>query len=368
LTAAEPWQASVRLTVDDPTGSSSATGTIIANDDGTSLVATCWHLIRESGRDAPVRAALVHPVPAQWHDGQVVYTHETRDVALVYFSNVGDGYAVAKIATEPPTVNVDRLTTVGCETGVPIAWNTYATKVGGLTIPAIVVAGNAVEGRSGGGLFNAAGDLLGTCTGNYDAGTLYTAPTALRRAVDVHEANRRPVDPVDVAAPVDVVPMQQYCPPGQTCPTPRYYTAPRSYAPTRPMVPVTRPPIVRPPMPKPQPKPGQAVAPSPTVNRQPAPVSCACAAGDKCSCSLGPLSARIATLEAELFALREQPDTFKLWYTPDQFAIVKLGGEVKLPPLTVRITDEGQLIDAGERDFYLGDTLPLERFEKASAR
>ena len=162
--------ASVRLRVDDAKGHAYGTGTIIDSRSGQALVITCGHLFRESKGKGPVSVELFEAVPGGVRaigevPAQVISYNLERDVALV---GIWPKAAVAVAPLAPkgtPVARGDRVASVGCSNGNdPSALATRITALDRYQGPANIEAqGAPVEGRSGGGLFNAQGQLIGVC-------------------------------------------------------------------------------------------------------------------------------------------------------------------------------------------------------------
>jgi thiol-disulfide isomerase/thioredoxin len=162
--------ATVRLSIEDPDGRSTGTGTIVDARGGKALVLTCGHLFRASSGKGDIQISLFTPGA---HGAELRSTVEgilidydlDRDLALVCF--VPDGpVAVAPLAPEGTQAPAGTpVTSVGCEHGAnPTPWTSRVTAVNRFQgHPNIEAAGAPVEGRSGGGLFNGAGQLVGVC-------------------------------------------------------------------------------------------------------------------------------------------------------------------------------------------------------------
>lgn len=162
--------ATVRITVSDPEGHSTGTGSIVDAREGEALVLTCGHLFRASGGQGAIELSLFTEGPGGAEvqgkvTGVLVDFDLDRDLALVRFST-NNPVAVTPIAP-PGTVMQPGvgLTSVGCNNGDnPTARSTQVTAIDRYVgHPNIEAAGAPVEGRSGGGLFNAQGQLVGVC-------------------------------------------------------------------------------------------------------------------------------------------------------------------------------------------------------------
>jgi hypothetical protein len=184
---------SVRLRVDDPGGHSYGTGTIIDARSGEALVITCGHLFRDSqGKGAvmvelfsatPEGVRVVEQVPAS-----IVDYNLDRDIGLVSIKPTGTVRVAPVASTDTLIDRGDRVTSVGCDHGKdPTALATRVTNVDRYQGPPNIEAGGApVEGRSGGGLFNAEGQLVGVCfAADYEGNEgLYTALASIHDELD----------------------------------------------------------------------------------------------------------------------------------------------------------------------------------------
>ena len=166
---------SVRLTVEDPAGRAYGTGTVVDAREGEALVVTCAHLFRDAnGRPISTEGRLSvelfsvdasGPHVTQRVQGQLVSHDFDADVALVAIRPTGS-VMVARVAASPGDIRrEDAVRSVGCDLGADpsvrhsrvVDLNRY------LGPPNIETTGAPIQGRSGGGLFNAAGELIGVC-------------------------------------------------------------------------------------------------------------------------------------------------------------------------------------------------------------
>jgi thiol-disulfide isomerase/thioredoxin len=162
--------ATVRLHVEDAKGRAFGTGTIIDARSGEALIITCGHLFRESQGKGPVTVDLFEAGPqglrqAAQVPGQVISYDLNRDVALL---SVRPSRPVSIAPVAPPQTMIergDRAASIGCNNGQdPTLMSTRITSRDRYQGPPNVEASGApVEGRSGGGLFNAKGQLVGIC-------------------------------------------------------------------------------------------------------------------------------------------------------------------------------------------------------------
>jgi S1-C subfamily serine protease len=162
--------ATVRLRVEDSRGRSFGTGTIIDAREGEALVITCGHLFRESQGKDPVHVEMFEATPQGARPvgevtGWVLRYDLEREIALVVMKPTRP-VQVAPIA--PAGSNIqrgDRVVSIGCSNGAdPTVMATRITQLDRYQGPPNIEASGApVEGRSGGGLFNDKGQLIGVC-------------------------------------------------------------------------------------------------------------------------------------------------------------------------------------------------------------
>jgi S1-C subfamily serine protease len=157
--------ATVRIKVVDDTGQSFGTGTIIDSHDGEVLILTCGHIFRNTGEHATVLCDLFTKNAPQGIPGKLISHDLRRDIGLVSFR---PGVPVKVIPVggsgHRPQAG-DRVFAIGCSKGaVPTVVHNRIIAVNRYHGPAnLVVGGRPVDGRSGGGLFDADGTLIGVC-------------------------------------------------------------------------------------------------------------------------------------------------------------------------------------------------------------
>lgn len=157
--------ASVRLKIDDGGGNSVGSGTIIDARSGEALVLTCAHVFRDSEGKGPITIDLFGPGAPQAVPGRLVSYDLKSDVGLVSF-RPGVPVVAARIAPAKYRVQEQAaVINIGCNHGAsPTARFSHVTAIDKfLGPPNLVVAGQPVEGRSGGGLFTTDGLLIGVC-------------------------------------------------------------------------------------------------------------------------------------------------------------------------------------------------------------
>ena len=183
----------MRLRVDDPTGHSYGTGTIIDARSGEALVITCGHLFRDSKGKGPVMVEMFEATPDGVRvvgqvAGQVISYNSTATSPWSAFGRTCR-VRVAPIASvandrrsRPPRDRRRLQPRQGSDGGVDARddVNRYQGT------PNIEMSGAPVEGRSGGGLFDSEGRLVGICfAADYEGNEgLYTALDSIHDELD----------------------------------------------------------------------------------------------------------------------------------------------------------------------------------------
>jgi hypothetical protein len=158
--------ATVKLSVEDPDGTSYASGTVIHTHGTESLVMTCGHVFRDSQGKGKISAEYDFYGDRQTAPGRLVdYDSDARDVALVVIKTDRPIPAVP-LAEEFSVVRAGQdVFSIGCDHGEdPTIRHTRiknrAAYDGALKYD---IFGRPVDGRSGGGLFTDDGKLVGVC-------------------------------------------------------------------------------------------------------------------------------------------------------------------------------------------------------------
>jgi len=177
-----------RLRIEDATGQSYGSGTVIDSRNGEALVITCGHVFRESQGKGRVTVDLFGPGAPQGLPGQVIGFDLERDLGFVAI-RPGVDVPFSPIAAENTSPRVgDKVASVGCNGGAePTVMDSQVTAIDKyLGPPNIQAAGLPVQGRSGGGLFNARGELIGVCNAAdpEDNEGLYAALGAIHAELD----------------------------------------------------------------------------------------------------------------------------------------------------------------------------------------
>jgi hypothetical protein len=180
--------ASVRLRIQDPQGHSCGSGTIIDARGGEALILTCGHLFRDSDGNGKIEVDLFGPQHSRRVPGRLIAYDLKSDVGLVAIRTPGP-VVTARVA--PRGYNLSRgqtVVSVGCDNGAdPTAKRSCVNSLNKFLGPANVqVAGQPIEGRSGGGLFSADGFVVGVCNAAdpEDQEGLFAAVDCIHAALD----------------------------------------------------------------------------------------------------------------------------------------------------------------------------------------
>jgi hypothetical protein len=157
---------SVRLVVEDPRSRSFGTGTIIRSIAGESLVLTCSHLFDGASEKTKTTVEFFGSSTGEKLNGELVSRDRAADVALVRVST-REVFPTAPVAPRSfAPAPGQSVASVGCDHGddatVQPSRITAVNRYQGAAT--IECAGQPVQGRSGGGLFNQAGELIGVCS------------------------------------------------------------------------------------------------------------------------------------------------------------------------------------------------------------
>jgi len=157
--------ATARLRVEDSSGVSWATGTVIDCRQGEALILTCGHVFRDSQGKGRIEVDLFGPQGPRGVAGQVISWDLKRDLALVSIFTEATVDPVRVGGTDSATPVGASVVTVGCNGGKdPTIHHSRITAVDKYLGPSnLQVAGQPVQGRSGGGLFAIDGTLIGVC-------------------------------------------------------------------------------------------------------------------------------------------------------------------------------------------------------------
>ena len=155
----------VRIRVHDKDGINFGSGTLIASRPGRSIILTCGHVFRAIGEGASIEVDVFNGEAAETFSAQVIHYDLEADVGLIAIPSVVE-LPISPIASARHAVSEgETLLSVGCSGGdLPTKETLRVTKLNRYLGPDNVeCTGVPVQGRSGGGLFNSLGEVVGVC-------------------------------------------------------------------------------------------------------------------------------------------------------------------------------------------------------------
>ena len=181
-------EATARIKILDGGGNSVGTGTIIDSRAGEALILTCAHIFRDSQGKGQILVDLFGPGAPKGLAAELIDYDLKSDVGLI---SVRTSHPVTLAHVAPRSSSLrpgDMVFSVGCNHGEdPTIRQSNVTSLDKyLGPPNIQVAGQPVQGRSGGGLFNAEGLIVGVCNAadGIDNEGLYAGLPSVHAALD----------------------------------------------------------------------------------------------------------------------------------------------------------------------------------------
>ena len=164
-TGGDPMPACLRIRVKDSQGVNFGTGTIIDSREGRTTILTCGHIFRKIDDKPLIEVDIFNGAKHETTLGHLLRYDLERDIGLLWIPTATP-LPVAMIAGLPnaPTVG-QHVFSIGCSSGEPPTKRQHrVTCLNRYNGPDnIECTGVPVQGRSGGGLFDTAGRLVGIC-------------------------------------------------------------------------------------------------------------------------------------------------------------------------------------------------------------
>ena len=161
----DPMSASVRVRVITGNSLVKGSGTVIESLAGRSTVLTCSHICRGATNDSKVEIDLFQNGKPITILGKIVGSDPEADVAMISIpTDEIVPFCPLGSASQSPGVGT-KVISIGCGGGAePSREQLRVTDVNKFSGPDnLICSGIPVQGRSGGGLFNEAGTLVGVC-------------------------------------------------------------------------------------------------------------------------------------------------------------------------------------------------------------
>ena len=161
----DPLHVCPRIRVKDSLGVNFGTGTVIDSREGRTTILTCGHIFRKLDDKSVIEVDVFNGAKHETFVGRVLRYDLEADVGLLWIPTT-HALPVAEVAGLPTIPSVGQhVFSVGCSGGDPpsklqhriTALNRY------LGPDNVECTGVPIQGRSGGGLFDTAGRLIGVC-------------------------------------------------------------------------------------------------------------------------------------------------------------------------------------------------------------
>lgn len=160
------WRAStVRIRVKDKKGMDLGSGTVIHSAVGRTLIMTCSHIFSELKSDSVIEVDIFQGEKFDTYVGTLVRYNMQADVGLISIPTSGVVSAAKVAGIEREVKAGDIVASIGCNGGaLPTLEKIQVTELNRFLGPDnIECTGMPVQGRSGGGLFDRSGHLVGVC-------------------------------------------------------------------------------------------------------------------------------------------------------------------------------------------------------------
>ena len=160
------WREStVRIRVKDRKGMDLGSGTVIHSAEGRTLIVTCSHIFSELKNDSVIEVDIFQEGKPETYVGTLVRYNMEADVGLVSIPTSGTVPAAKVASIEYQVKAGDLVASIGCNGGeLPTLEKIKVTELNRFLGPDnIECTGMPVQGRSGGGLFDRSGRLVGVC-------------------------------------------------------------------------------------------------------------------------------------------------------------------------------------------------------------
>lgn len=183
-----PLAASVRLRVQDRRGVNFGSGTIVDSRPGRTVVLSCGHIFRDLDPSATIEVDIFDGDRVETFLGKVLQYDLEGDVGIVTIPTDGWLPVCAVAIPAQKVAEADQLLSIGCGRGEPPSeMRVQVTRINRYIGPEnIECTGVPVQGRSGGGLFDPAGRVVGVCIAadNRDRRGLYAGLDPIHDLLD----------------------------------------------------------------------------------------------------------------------------------------------------------------------------------------
>lgn len=156
---------STRIRVKDEDGINFGSGTVIDSRPGRTVILTCGHIFRDIKEDSTIEVDIFDAGRAQSYVGKLIDFDSHSDVGLIAIPTSNEIPKAQVASRDEATRKGQHVTSIGCGGGEsPTEQKLNITALNRYDGPDnIECTGVPIQGRSGGGLFNADGHIIGVC-------------------------------------------------------------------------------------------------------------------------------------------------------------------------------------------------------------
>jgi thiol-disulfide isomerase/thioredoxin len=161
----DPLASSTRIRIKDGQGVNYGSGTIIDSRPGRTVVLTCGHIFRDLSDESSVEVDVFNGDQVETYVGKVLRFDLKSDVGLITIASDVSLSKSLLAAIDVRQLPNDRVFSIGCGGGDnPTRQDIRVTRLNPYLGPHnLECTGVPIQGRSGGGLFNEKGEVIGVC-------------------------------------------------------------------------------------------------------------------------------------------------------------------------------------------------------------
>ncbi len=187
----DPLASSVRVRIGGQSGVNYGSGTIIHSQPGRTVILTCGHIFRDLKPNAKIEVDFFTGTQVETFLGKSIGYDLEGDVGLISIATDSPLPASSIANLENQTRVRQSVYSIGCGGGDPPSReDLHVTALNRYLGPDnIECTGEPLQGRSGGGLFNAQGDVVGVCVAAdpRDKRGLYAGLNVIHQLLGQHE-------------------------------------------------------------------------------------------------------------------------------------------------------------------------------------
>ncbi|WP_437202235.1 trypsin-like peptidase domain-containing protein [Planctomicrobium sp. SH664] len=203
--AADPMDASVRIRVITQQRIDLGSGTIISSKPGITQILTCAHIFKEYSPESKIEVDLFVNGQSSQYIGRLIKHDPESDLGLITIPMTNPVLPIKVGPKESAPRMGEPLVAIGCSGGDnPTRQQSQVAAIDRFDGPHnLLCTGLPVQGRSGGGLFNRQGEIVGVCSAA-DPSTkegFYSGLLAIHQLLDQCELT-------SLYAPVDTTPVR----------------------------------------------------------------------------------------------------------------------------------------------------------------